>query len=271
MDKTADDPVTKLSRIEYTYTDVISTIEERLLIEPDGHLKIEFFVGTSNSMRRADTQLTAEQTTRVIQAFQGWKHLDPFYPVSLERIMTISFDGYKVEGADNENAPTQLLEVKHVLDNIAVDALKGVASTPAATMATTVTPAEIAPDRTLRSDVIYQFQAQMGGPVLRREITVDKDGLLTLTEKTVGEGAHDPDVAAKIHLTDRQVEKLAQTMQNLPEGDRDYPGINGGPVFMIKYAGRAIKSGGLPDAPSAVKATQQLLEEYATDAKRWPE
>ena len=45
MDKTADDPVTKLSRIEYTYTDVISTIEERLLIEPDGHLKIEFFVG----------------------------------------------------------------------------------------------------------------------------------------------------------------------------------------------------------------------------------
>jgi len=232
-------------------------------------------VGADQENRQfADSNVTKEQRDELKKALSKWKELKPTYPASFGPMYTITFDGYTVQGADNANAHPTLRTVKRLVDGIANLAIQNAPRvTTQAASAPAPAPATAPALYYLKSDLEYQYTfTLMSGPVIRRKITVSQEaGLLQVKEETTGPEPHDAPVEAKIHLTPTQLETLANTLRYLPEGDQRYPGLDDGPYYMIKYGGRSIISGGLPDTPSAVKSTQQLLEGYAMDAKRFPE
>jgi hypothetical protein len=275
--KVYDDPqVDDKGVLQYQFLDPINAVDRIVLIDESGRVRVAQTTGADQVDRQfVESNVTKEQRDDLKKALSKWKQLKPSYPASFGPIFTITFDGYRVEGADNANADPTLRQVKRLVDNIANLALQNAprATTQAATgpaQAPTTAPAV---RYYLKSDLEYQYTfTLMSGPVIHRKITVSQEGgVLQVKEETTGPEPHDPPVEAKIHLTATQMETLANTLRYLPEGDQRYPGLEDGPYFQIKYAGRSIISGGLPDAPSAVKSTQQLLEGYAMDAKRFPE
>jgi len=274
--KVYDDPqAAEKGVLQYEYIDPINTFHRIVLIDESGRVRVAQVVGADQENRQfADSNVTKEQRDELKKALSKWKELKPTYPASFGPMYTITFDGYTVQGADNANAHPTLRTVKRLVDGIANLAIQNAPRvTTQAASAPAPAPATAPALYYLKSDLEYQYTfTLMSGPVIRRKITVSQEaGLLQVKEETTGPEPHDAPVEAKIHLTPTQLETLANTLRYLPEGDQRYPGLDDGPYYMIKYGGRSIISGGLPDTPSAVKSTQQLLEGYAMDAKRFPE
>ena len=270
VQNTQVDPFIDPSIIQYEYIDAIAAVEGKMLIDKTGRVQVLHIVGADQTNRfTADTMLTEQQREQLNRAFQGWKEHKAQYPAYFGPIFAITFEGYTVGAADSESVVPTLRRVKTLLDSIAIAALR--AAPPPVVETKPAAPEPIV--YILNSDVEYQYTFTMdSGPVVRRKITVSREeGLLKMREETSGTEPAAPPLDVKIHLTSNQLITLASTLRYLPEGDQRFPGLPDGPYFMIKYEGRQIVSGGLPTTPSAVKSAQLLLEDYAMDAKRFPE
>jgi len=249
----------ELAPIVYEYTFAMATFSQQVKISPDGQMDVIQITGPAASDRKvARTQLTADQKADILKAFRGWSSLNHTYPAYFGPVMSISFNGYKVEGGDNENAAPALKHAKEVLDKVAVAAIN--AGRPAGQAAAAVAPA-------LETPVEYRYDLSLQGPTLHRRVLVNRAGILQVSEVTTGPNGNEKPKEVAVQLPPAQMGMLVDALRKLPAGDVQFGSVADGPQMQVTYAGRTVGTGGTGDVPASFLALQNLLESYAQIAK----